>query len=315
MAYFYSCFGLIIRSDFPIPALAKTCVSTADVLILRDKVPNNLDQPLKSRPGFEVTANEVLIRVNDSQRILIKEGKLILVDFGASQDVDGMMSAILGSALGALLQQRKNLVLHASVVTNESGSVLICGKSGQGKSTTLCELMRRGYGYASDDVSCVSMPSGGVYVNSAYPQIRLWDATLQRYEFSSDAKQLVKSEQDANKYAIQENKGFSLHRHQVLALVFLSQNPSPEPQIQRMYGKDVFCILRNNIYRKAFLRGEKLRWNINYIEQFAREVPVYQLQRPLDQNTVSQVGDIVEGLFSQSMQAINTDDVIHEEIL
>lgn len=306
MPHFYSCYGFTISSVVPLPGLPPVSPCAPDITISTGNCPKALERPSKIRPEFEVSDHQVLLRPTLSKPILIEHGHTITIEYDAESNYLNEIPYILGSAIGAALQQQQKLILHASAVTQKSGtgSILICGKSGQGKSTTVLELIERGYTYTSDDISALSvqkptMHTPTIFVHPAYPQLRLWDDALAQYDFSPQKKQLVKTEGPAKKYALEYQTAFNQNASQVRALVFLSQQATPTTQIKRVYGKTVFAILRNNIYRKAFLSNKLLQRNISLIEEFANLVPTYQINRPENQNTVTEVGDLIEQLIKQ----------------
>lgn len=301
MHYNYVCYGLKTVSEIPLRGIDQ-CASTKCLETIKinfGSVPKTLVRPSKSRAAFEVAENRVLLRPQDAAPIIVSDGNDITVEHSPYSCYLNQKSYILGSAFGAILQQRGDLVLHACSVTQGNEAIIICGKSGRGKSSTLFELLSRGFSYASDDVSRISFKDRSVIVYPSYPEVRLWDSSLERYPLTSISKNLVKESGAEKKYALKQDANFNNQISKVRAIVHLSYEPSAKPVLNRVYGKDVFSILRNNIYRKAFLTGSCLIKNIALIENFSKCVPTFQLKRPNTGNSIVEVANLIGSLFEK----------------
>jgi hypothetical protein len=76
-------------------------------------------------------------------------------------------AAPLRLLLGYWLGTRECYLVHAALVGNEQGGVLLVGHSGAGKSTTALACLDAGLGYASDDHCLVSV-NGSAYGHSIF---------------------------------------------------------------------------------------------------------------------------------------------------
>lgn len=86
----------------------------------------------------------------------------------------------LQCALGAVLHQRRRLVLHASGVLVGEQALLIVGSPGTGKSTLAAALATMGHAVLCDDVALIVFRHGRPVVPPGLPGIRLPSDAAQR---------------------------------------------------------------------------------------------------------------------------------------
>ena len=157
---FYSAFGLAIASEFPLLAPPAIPPTRADVLIRLGAVPARIPSPRVVGRSFEARRSEFLLRIGRGARMLVREGREILIERGGSSDAD-IESAFWVSAVAALLLQRGVVALHASAVRLRRGAVLFAGASSSGKSTLLAAMVERGHPGIADDVVAVGFDREG----------------------------------------------------------------------------------------------------------------------------------------------------------
>ena len=133
-AYYYTAFGLCIAAEFPCPELTPAG-GRPDVLIRYGVVPATLAVAKKTGVRYQAAPGQLLLTVDGVARFLVQDGKEIIVERAPESDDDSLRLFLLGSALGALLQQRGMLTLHSSAIEVDGGCVGFLGHSGVGKST------------------------------------------------------------------------------------------------------------------------------------------------------------------------------------
>ena len=133
---------------------------------------------------------------NGLGRVRVRSGTEILVEpAGRSDDADMLRLLVLGFALPALLHQRGLLVLHASVVAINGGSVAFMGRSGAGKSDASREsFFNGGDTIISDDIAVIDLAAGmPLRVQPGAPRLKLWPASVAKLGCAADTlKPLVK---------------------------------------------------------------------------------------------------------------------------
>ncbi len=79
-----------------------------------------------------------------------------------SKDTPEAVSALVGTVNSRAIESaRGSLLIHAGAVARDGngGTLLLCGPSGSGKSTLTAALVRRGHGYATDELVCLDPAS------------------------------------------------------------------------------------------------------------------------------------------------------------
>lgn len=175
----YLAHGLTIRSDLPLPELISTGseTRTVDVEIRLAPVPeagSNTSEDL----GIYKGPTGSCIYSSPGGRFRIKEGREIVVDPAPGVGDEELHSFLLGPTMAILLHQRGLLVLHASAVAIHGSAVGILGEPGQGKSTLVAELHRRGHVVVTDDLMAIETETDPFTISPGFPQIRLWPDTI-----------------------------------------------------------------------------------------------------------------------------------------
>src|SRR5215510_9302338 len=129
--YFYTAFGLCLATEFPCPELAPGRGSP-DVRIRYGVVPAQLTAAKKIGAHYQAAPGQLLLTIDGVARFLVQDGAEIIVERAPESDDDSLRLFLLGSVIGALLQQRGTLTLHSSVIEVDGGCVGFMGHSGAG---------------------------------------------------------------------------------------------------------------------------------------------------------------------------------------
>ncbi len=89
--------------------------------------------------------------------------------------------------LGFVLRLRGTTCLHASAVTIGGSAIALLGPPNAGKSTTAASLRGSGYPVIADDIVALVERDGGLCVQPAYPQLRLWPESVALLYGTADA--------------------------------------------------------------------------------------------------------------------------------
>jgi hypothetical protein len=302
--YLFRAYRLLIAASVPIPEMTadeSSPDSTPDVLIAAGDFPDEIPNPLSSSAVHQVSAQALLLRVAGVGRYLVREGREILFDPDPAATPHDVRVFLLGTCLGALLHQRGFLVLHASGIATERGSVLFAGASGAGKSTLLGDLLRRGYKMIVDDVCAVRFDEAGVpIVVPSYPRTRLWADAAER--FAIDTSNLPRTRPSWNKFERQVTDQFS-DREVKLTHVFDLAGPfdGTEFSIERLGSIDAFSTLLANTYRGILLDGMDLRAShFTLASRAARAVDVIRVRRPAASSGVAELADLILAYLSDT---------------
>ena len=158
----YRIFGLTVLSEVDLPSFPAPCPDAAeppDVVIRCGPTPYGLAHPRFKGVRFETAEDEFLLRVDGVARYYVQGGRTVVVtpEEGAGDDV---VVFLMGSAMGALLHQRRVLALHGGAIMANGEAVIFSGPSGVGKSVLTAAFLARGYGFLADDICAVTTADG-----------------------------------------------------------------------------------------------------------------------------------------------------------
>lgn len=283
-------FGLNVRSDIPLPGMP-TATKTTDVHVYLGKVPRELENPNDCAEKGQARPGTLLLSLEDTGRMLVRNGREIIVEPGPNFREERAALYVLGSGFGALLQQRGLLVLHGSSVVIDRRAVAFVGASGNGKSTLARCLVKRGHSLLSDDVSAIDFEHNSTpRVFPSYPQMKLCsDAADHLGDASSDHPQVLP---EIPKLAIPVHEDYHPPPTRLFDIFVLAPQPTGPVEIHRINGGQAVAALINNTFRELFLSGLGLR-----VEQFqlatrlASQIRVYHVRRPKDIMLVEELAD------------------------
>lgn len=304
----YLAYGLVFESDLDLSPLKPLAVDRpADVSVRVQEVSKKgIAQPELSQPFVQVGSNEVWLDIPDISRLLISDGKQILVDPCDSADAQTIRLFVLGSAMGAILHQRGFLVLHANAVYVDDGALLVAGESGAGKSTTAAVLHRMGYGVLSDDV--VAIDASG-YIVGGFPQIKLWQDALDQLNIPNEGLQKIRLQEQ--KYSLPLPSDYQEVRLPVKAVYFLeiaADNQSDILELVSMGGIEKFEYLNSHTYRRQFMEGLGLKpGHLDLCTRVASMTHMARLVRPQKRVTLNEVAELIlRDLRDQGVQSTPT---------
>jgi hypothetical protein len=213
-------------------------------------------------------------------RFLAADGKLIeMQPEGEPRDA---VPFLLGTALGALLLQRGNLVLHASSVSQDGGGIALCGHSGIGKSTLAAALCRAGCNFVSDDISVIEPGSHDVVLWPDGRCLKLFEESIARLDLDSHRGQEVGS--GTNKHYVELHSRESAGPIPLRAIYVLQDQEGPgASQIIRLSPVDAAQTLLTESHRPFLsLAMAKRNPHVAMTAAVVAKVPVFHFTRPRD---------------------------------
>lgn len=242
----YRVFGLIIGSHLELPELASITKALPDVLVTVGGVPRRLDHPSAAGPLWEVDDEHFLLRIPGVAAYLVTGGRTVTIEPHAGVVPGDVRLYLLGTALGALLHQRRMLPLHAATALVKGRAVAFAGESGAGKSTLVAHLGERGYPILSDDVTVVTLGRHRRPVAHAGVRlIKLWADALQF--LGCDSRGLLRDHSGLQKFHLPINgldPAVSFPLREVYVLT-----DGPEVTLRRLSGLQSVAALARNTYR------------------------------------------------------------------
>lgn len=172
-------FGFRLRSELELPGLAPDGDAASDPDVVVSLRPAPRPAALTDiAGGVAAGPGDFWMEVPDVVRLHVTDGCAIAVEIGAAAHMDTVRAFLLGSAMGALLQQRGLLPLHASAVAIEGRAVAFVGTSGAGKSTLALHLSDRGHTVLCDDICAVEPLAERPLLHPGTVRMKLWAPSL-----------------------------------------------------------------------------------------------------------------------------------------
>lgn len=284
----YTAYGLTIQSEIPLPELNSDEGEQADVTIRIGGVPERLVGSHAEHLTWSARPGEWLQEVDGIGRYYVKDGREVRVEpYGGEDDV---RSFLFSSTLGVLLHQRGLLTLHAGSVLMEGGAVAIAGPSTAGKSTTLAKLIQLGFPLLADDKTAVEMKDDKLSVLSGHPTMRLWQRAVEYLDLDPIGMPRLRNGMDK---FLRRSPLFHTEAAPPRAFFLLKECGSANRvKVRQLEDNEAFESVMNKTYRKRCLEGlGLLAQQFRLAGTLCGQIPVYELSRPAEGNTLAEVAD------------------------
>jgi len=259
-----------MQFTFPVDAVEVT-VASGEV--------EPLPFPLLSRRYLQISEKEAVIHVANVASYKVSNGNRVEVYPCEQADPASIQLFLNGSALGAILHQRGVVPFHgSSFVWNQTG-VMICGRSGAGKSSVTTAFCQQGARLINDDVTPVQIDSAGSMLVPIRTRMKLWDDTLNTLQLEGVHKERIRPQ--LTKYYIDLPE--TCQSAQPLQYLFVLDTHQKETVLTtELSGLEKFNALRMQIYRKVYLKGMPQTAQHYFSELFrlASNLRVIRLVRP-----------------------------------
>lgn len=281
----YSAYGLRIDSEVPLPFAPSVPpeASAPDATVRLGRTPSALtySDTTQGRAWY-AAPGALLVSIPNVGRYLATGGREIVVqpDGGCAREL-GL--GLVGSPIGALLQQRGLVTLHAAAVATDTGAVLFAGRGGVGKSSLVGTLVQRGYAMLSDGFTGIAWEAAGTpgrrfMALPGLPGLRLRPDALAELNYWPQVQGRVSA--DVEKYLLPVAR-FQATPLAVRAIYILTAHDRADTAIEPLAASDAFQVLRRHTYRKRFLNGlRQQQAHFRAISAMAQQLPVHRLRRP-----------------------------------
>jgi len=287
-------FGLSIESPISLPETVQAAHAgnndPVDVTIAEQQLRDEDFRDFRPSDWFGIQGRVLRLRIEGVGRFEVAKGDTIRFERDPTVPAPGVGDAdvrifLLGSCLGAILQQRGTVPLHASTAVIEGAAVAFMGPSGAGKSTTLAMLVADGHAMLSDDVSALQVDANVIKVLPAYGQVKLNPDSVEHLQLERD--KLTWINRFRSKFALDCTSKLGAQAAP-LETVFVIE-PSATTTgvtVDPVHGSERFALLHRNTYRQVFHDGLGIRELAGLrMAALANRCRVFRLTRPtrLDQ--------------------------------
>jgi hypothetical protein len=216
------------------------------------------------------------VEIEEIGEFKVCNGKTIDIINKKSADENIINLFLNGSILGAILHQRQILPFHGSSFRYNNTTIMVCGDSGAGKSTTTMAFCIDGASFLTDDVTPIIFCENKPFVWAISDRLKLWKDSLQALNVNFDQSKQIRNEEE--KYYVEHE---SFQKNVELNCIFKIEI-SEKLDFEIVKGKEKFEILRNEIYRKEYLKGmpQTEIFYVNQLADIAEKCKVIRLFRP-----------------------------------
>lgn len=201
---------------------------------------------------LKVCENKFYMNAHNIGQFYAEYGNNIVINPHEGIDQKSIDLILNGSVFGAILHQKKILPLHGSSFNLNGKGITICGNSGLGKSSVTIAFCQNGGQFITDDITPLEISNDSVSIILTNNSIKLWDDTLEKLHIKTEG--LEKIRPSINKfYHFPEGQ---IPSEQKLHMIFiLSKHNKDEFITNRLSGVEKYNALREQIYRKMYLKG------------------------------------------------------------
>jgi hypothetical protein len=307
---FYSAFGLSLRTNRPIPGLIpQSAVSPVDTQVWLDAAPPSpfigasSDDIWYVRGGDDAQAPALrawrladgayfkLLYGDGTEFLVDREGRQVWANWPDASTLEDTATYLLGPILGFVLRLRGVACLHASAVAIGDRAIALLGPPSAGKSTLAAVFSGMGHPVLADDIVALAERDEILWVQPAYPQLRLWPESVALLYGAADA--LPRLTPTWDKRALDLTRNGCRFQEQPLPLaaiyVLAERSPDVEPRIEGLKGRESLLTLLANTYVGYLLDAAMRGQEFESLGRLVSRVPIRRVVRSADPVHVSRL--------------------------
>jgi hypothetical protein len=230
------------------------------------------------KPHLKVNNQVLWLDVYNVAQYYVQNGHQVIIQPYQDVDPDSIELFLNGSVLGAILHQRGIIPFHGSAFSINDKGILLCGFSGAGKSSITASFCQNGAKFISDDITPVSMDGSTAKIAPLKTSMKLWDDSIKELNIKKDNLKKIRPVLD--KYYVPYPVDHEKYR--LDHLIILGIHNQPVFQAQELNDLEKYNTLRNQIYRKIYLKGmpETEKLYFKHLLQIASVIKVTMILRP-----------------------------------
>lgn len=282
--YFYKAYGLTIFSEIELPELSVAePVISWDLHIKRGEI---ISVKFKKtsiyrrgiRASFGKNDENLILHWENVATFEAVEGKELTIS--PLTDDNNLISLFtVSEALGLILFQRGYFLLHASSVKIGDKAWCFMGSPGAGKSTTAAAFVKAGCPLLSDDLTAITFADDGrPYIIPAYPQLKIWDNTVNGLKYSPADLQPVS--EGINKFSYKPKGDFDLEPVLLGEVYFLHKAKNQVKFSELNTFSIPVEMLKNFPLPFSLLSGELIKQHFLQSFQCAKSAKIWRKRRP-----------------------------------
>jgi hypothetical protein len=313
----YSVFGLLIRSNFPIPELSTEALSNRapDLSIHWQMRPDTIrsdgntgdltyvsayaDQA--GAPALKIwslqSMNLLRLEYSDGAEFWVdRAGTGVWAVWPESLSIEDTATYFLGPVLGLVLRLRGVTCLHASAMAFGERAAAFVGSEGAGKSTTAAALARKGFVAVSDDIVALEERGDRFFVKPAYPYLCLWPESVKLMYGSADALPRFAEGYDKRCLSLErESLAFAAGPVPLACLYILGERATEAaPRIESVPPQEAFVTLVANTYATNMLDSAMRAREFEVLGRLMQRVEVRRVRAHSDPSRIEELCSLLQ---------------------
>jgi hypothetical protein len=297
----YSLFGLLIRSNLPLPGVVRAApAANSPSLLLHlgmspyshgEFLPDGEELRYVSpyaneagEPEMRIwrAAKDALLRIayfDGTQFWLDRKLENLWATWPAGSSFEHALTYLLGPVLGILLRLRGMTCLHASAVAFGGYSVAFVGSAGAGKSTTAAALAQQGYGVLSDDIVALAEREGTYHVLPSYAHVCLWPDSVKMLYGSSEALPRFVPDWEKRRLALGDQGARFEPGSLPLGAIYILADPFPDSSqfVEKISPQAALISLVTETFANKLLDRKQRATEFALLGRLVTSVPVRQV--------------------------------------
>lgn len=290
--YFYQIYGLTVASEIEMSELISgessgIAKEDADVYVHYCE-----EQGMLQNPQLQMIQSNRVWFESTHARFLVQNGNEIVADKKEDKIPDEKIKPyIISHGLAFILYMKNIVTLHGSTVGNEAGAITIIGNSGAGKSTISTGLRKQGYKLIADDVSAIKLEHGVPYVQIAVPQQKFCRDTALKEGYKLEEIECINEIRDKYRVKLTDDEMCSAPVKLKGIFEIILDTKDNSFRVEKVEGLDLLKLMSANMFSQyLFSNSSGLSADMFQTTlQIAKQIPVYRIYRPTDQDTVEQI--------------------------
>ena len=319
MNFCYRAYGLSCASDTPIPGFwldpldftradlrcwinskEPDWVSEARTLPSRQCYPDSPVEPASTSDCTLTSFGSDLffeLAYSDGARFFIDSaGERLSAAGSPPLSLDDLATYLRGTIMGFVLRRRGVTSLHACAVSIGGKSVVLCGPSESGKSTTAAALALQGVPVLCDDITALSESGGKFYVEPGYPRICLWPDVAESLLGAPDALPRLTQTWEKCFLPLDGIRAKFEEKRQPLKVVYLLESRVSEaraPWIEDLGSREALLTLVQNTYMNWLLDRERRASEFDVLTRLVTSVRVRKIVPHADPNRINALCELI----------------------
>lgn len=184
---------------------------------------------------------------------------------------------LLDQVIPRLVAATGRIVLHASAVETDAGTVAFLGEGGMGKSTLAAAFSTAGDALVCDDALVIADEDGRPWATPGYPGLRLFPDAARQFFGSADTEWPPR---DARKWSVRPLRQSQGPTPLIHVFVLVDQSERAAPHLERLGLTEAFFSLVQHAYRLDARTPAILRRDTNLYADLTSRCPVSRLIVP-----------------------------------